>query len=140
LKDFQYEFPEDVQLVFKQFPLNSIHTEAQIAAEASLAANAQGQFWEFHDLLYANQQALGREDLISYADQLGLDTARFTTDLDNGRWKSAVQADQQDGSRAGVNGTPAIFINGQKYQGPRGFPPEGLEGVARAYLGMGSGN
>jgi len=137
LKEFYYQNPDDVKIVFKQFPLNSIHSEAQISAEASLAANAQGKFWEYHDILFQNQQALTRPDLEMYAEQLGLDMARFKADLDKGIYKTAIRKDMQEGSAAGVNGTPKVYINGRKYSGPRGFPPEGMEGVARAYLGMG---
>lgn len=137
LKDFQALFPNDVQLIYKQFPLRSIHPEAQLAAEASLEAMAQGKFWEYHDILFANQKNLFLPDLQTYAEQVGLDMIQFTEALDTGRHKAAIETDLREGSQAGVSGTPAVYLNGRKYQGPRGFPPEGLEGIARSYLGIG---
>ncbi len=137
LKDFQSVFPDDVQVIFKHFPLRSIHPEAQLASEAALEALAQRKFWEYHDILFANQKALTRPDLVVYAEQLGLDMVAFTQALDSGKYKAEIQRDLQEGTRAGVSGTPSVYMNGQKYQGPRGFPIEGLEGVARSYLGMG---
>ena len=137
LKDFQALFPNDVQLIFKQFPLRSIHPEAQLAGEASLEAMEQGKFWEYHDILFANQKKLFREDLEIFAEQIGLDMVKFRAALDSGKHKAAIETDMREGSRAGVSGTPAVYMNGRKYQGPRGFPPEGLEGIARSYLGIG---
>lgn len=136
LKEFQARFPNDVRLVYKQFPLASIHNNAQLAAEASMAAHEQGKFWEYHDLLFANQKAIERPDLERYAEQLGLDMAKFKASIDTGKWKPFIDREMADGSRAQVGGTPSIFLNGQRYQGPRGYPPEGLEAVSRTYLGL----
>ena len=136
MKDFQKHFPNDVRFVYKLFPLTSIHDKAQLAAEAALAAGAQGKFWEYHDLLYANQQALDRPSLEKYAEQLGLDLARFKKELDDGTHKAKIARDTQDAQAAGIGGTPSIYLNGRKYQGPRGYPAEGLEAVARQYLGL----
>jgi len=137
LKDFQAQFPNDVQLVYKQMPLRSIHPEAQLAAEASLEAMEQGKFWEYHDILFANQKNLFRPDLETFAQQIGMDMIKFTEALDTGKHKAAIETDMREGGQAGVTGTPAVYLNGRKYQGPRGFPPEGLEGIARSYLGIG---
>lgn len=101
-----------------------------------MEADVQGKFWEYHALLYENQQSLGRPELESYAERLGLDMSQFKQALDSGKHTAAVKADVQEGARAGVRGTPTVFINGRRYQGPRGYPPEGLEAVARAYLGL----
>ena len=136
IKEFQKRFPKDVRIVYKQMPLN-IHDNAQIAAEASMAAAAQGKFWEYHDVLFNNQQALTRPDLEKYAGQIGLDVAKFKKDLDAGVGKQLISRDSQEGANAGVSGTPSVFINGMRYQGPRGYPPEGLEAVARTYFGLG---
>ena len=136
IKDFQKRFPNDVRIVFKHMPL-SIHDNAQLASEASMVAAAQGKFWEYHDVLFANQQALTRPDLEKYAGQIGLDVPKFKKDLDAGVGKALVSRDAQEGGSAGVSGTPSVFINGMRYQGPRGYPPEGLEAVARAYFGLG---
>ncbi|GMV38656.1 MAG: hypothetical protein AMXMBFR64_03720 [Myxococcales bacterium] len=136
LKEFQARFPNDVRIVFKNFPLTSIHPKAQLASEAAMAAHEQGKFWEYHDLLFANQKVLDRPDLERYAEQLGLDMGKFRAALDSGKWKPFMEREMADGARAQVGGTPSIFLNGQRYQGPRGYPPEGLEAVARTYLGL----
>jgi protein-disulfide isomerase len=108
---------KSVRFVWRQFPLDTIHEHAQEAAEASLAAEAQGKFWEFHRQLFDNQNRLTREDLVGYAEAVGLDTAAFTRALDDGTYKDAVQADQTDGNVVGVQGTPTFFINGVPYRG-----------------------
>jgi protein-disulfide isomerase len=136
IHEFAKRFPNDVRIVYKHMPLD-IHDHAKLAAEASMAAMAQGKFWEYHDILFANQQALDRPDLEKYAGQAGLDVARFKKDLDAGVGKALIARDTQEGQSNGVSGTPSVFINGMKYQGPRGYPPEGLEAVARVYFGLG---
>lgn len=100
-----------VRFVFRQFPL-SFHQQAHLAAEASLAAHAQGKFWEFHDKLFANQKALGREDLDKYAEEIGLDMAKFKAALDDGTYKKAVDDELALGKEVFVEGTPTMFING----------------------------
>ena len=136
LKIFQKNNPKNVKVVYKHMPLTSIHPEAQLASEASMAAHEQGKFWEYHDKLYANQQALTRPDLERYAQELKLNMGKFKSALDSGKFKSFVQTDASEGQAAGISGTPSVYINGYKYQGPRGYPPDGLEGVARMYLGL----
>jgi protein-disulfide isomerase len=107
-------FPKDVRLVFKQFPLDS-HAQAEFGAEASLAAQAQGKFWEMHDRLYAGFPDLARKTVMRYAKEIGLDVNRFTADLDSHKFKARVMAEEQEGETAGVGGTPTFFINGKKY-------------------------
>lgn len=136
VKAFQALYPDKVAFVFKHMPLTSIHPKAQLASEAAAEAQDQGKFWEYHDLLFANQKALDRPNLEQYAQQIGLDMAKFKEALDSGKHKSRIQADMMQARRGGVTGTPAVYIAGQKYQGPRGYPPEGLEAVARAYGGL----
>ncbi|MFT5431676.1 MAG: protein-disulfide isomerase, partial [Myxococcota bacterium] len=136
VKAFQALYPNKVAFVFKHMPLTSIHPKAQLASEAAAEAQDQGKFWEYHDLLFANQKALERPNLEQYAQQLGLDMAKFKEALDSGKHKARIAADMAQAQRAGVTGTPAVYVAGQKYQGPRGYPPEGLEAVARAYGGM----
>jgi len=109
-------FPKDVRLVFKQFPLDS-HAQAEFGAEASLAAQAQGKFWEMHDRLYGGFPDLARKTVMRYAKEIGLDVNRFTADLDSHKFKSRVMAEEQEGETAGVGGTPTFFINGKKYNG-----------------------
>ncbi len=135
IEAFQKRFPNDVKVIYKHMPL-TIHDNAQIAAEASMAAAAQGKFWEYHDILFANQQALTQPDLERYAQQAGLDVNKFKADLAAGVGKQLIQRDNNEGGQAGVTGTPSVFINGMRYQGPRGYPPEGLEAVARVYFGL----
>lgn len=113
-------YGDKVRLVFRQFPLD-FHKQAQKAAEASLCANDQGKFWDMHDKLFANQSALGVDDLKKYAGELKLDTAKFNTCLDSGEKAATVKADQADGSKVGVNGTPAFFINGIMLSGAQPF-------------------
>ncbi len=109
-------YPKDIKLVFKQFPLE-IHSEAQLAAEASLAANAQGKFWPMHDKLFANFRKLSRDNIFLWAKESGLDMEKFKVDLQSGRFRPAVEKDVKDGFEAGVQGTPTFFINGQRYSG-----------------------
>ncbi len=101
-----------IRFVFKEFPLSSIHPYAELAAEAALAANAQGEFWPYHNMLYANQSALGESDLEGYAKQLGLDVAKFDAALNDHTYASAVAADVAQGTRVGVDATPTFFVNG----------------------------
>jgi protein-disulfide isomerase len=101
-----------IRFVFEEFPLTQIHPYAELASEAALAANAQGKFWPYHNLLYANQGALGRESLDSYAMQLGLDMTAFDAALDDHTYAAAVAAEEAYGVKLGVQGTPTFFVNG----------------------------
>jgi protein-disulfide isomerase len=107
----RHNFPDKVQLVFRQFPI-PFHEHAQLAAEASLAAADQGKFWQFHDKVFANQRAIARENLEAYAREVGLDMARFKNALDKGTFRSAVDADYALGKTVNVEGTPTMFLNG----------------------------
>jgi protein-disulfide isomerase len=109
-------YPKDVKLIYKQFPL-SMHPHAQLAAEASLAANEQGKFWPMYDALFRNYRRLSRPNILALAAQLGLDVRKFTADLDSGKYKAAITKDLADGEAAGVYGTPAFYINGRQYNG-----------------------
>ena len=109
-------FPNDVRLVYKQFPLES-HSQAALASRASLAAHAQGKFWPLHDRMYANSRAINREAVLGWAKEFGLDMAKFTKVFDAPETQAAVDRDLADGGRAGVSATPTIYINGKKYQG-----------------------
>ena len=114
------EYPNKVQVVFKHQPL-AFHKDAPLAAEASLAAHSQGKFWEFHDLLFANQKAIQRADLEKYAEQLGLNMGKFKADLDGGKFKKAVENDMAQARSAGISGTPSFLINGKKFVGAQPF-------------------
>ncbi len=113
-------YPTQVRFAFKHYPL-PMHKESPLAHEAALAAAEQGKFWEMHDLLFATQDKLTRDDLIAKAAQLHLDVARFTKDLDTHRFKPQVDADRQEGNRLGVDGTPFFFINGHAISGAVGL-------------------
>jgi predicted DsbA family dithiol-disulfide isomerase/Skp family chaperone for outer membrane proteins len=117
LKQVEKNYPETVRIVYRQFPLANIHPHAMKAAEASLCANEQKKFWEFHDSMFGNQQELSVPDLKQRAVDLKLDAQAFNQCLDSGRHSTTIQADVQEGSRAGVTGTPAIFINGRLLSG-----------------------
>jgi len=102
--------------VFKEFPLDT-HSQAGLAAEAALAAHAQGKFWPMHDKMYANFRDLSQKNIFKWAEEIGLDVVRFTADLNSGKYKAAVEKDMNDGLQAGVAGTPTIFVNGKRYNG-----------------------
>lgn len=102
-----------VRFVFRQFPL-AFHQNAHLAAEAALAAHAQGKFWEYHDKLYANQTKLEREALESYAKQMGLDMKRFQKALDKKEFAAKVDSDVKLGGDIKVQGTPTLYINGKR--------------------------
>jgi protein-disulfide isomerase len=110
------QYAGKVRLVFRQFPLD-FHEKAPKAAEAALCANEQKKFWEFHDLLFKNQDKLGLEDLKAHATSLGLDVAKFNECLDSGKMKKTVDDDAAAGKKVGVTGTPAFFINGTMLSG-----------------------
>jgi protein-disulfide isomerase len=113
-------YPTQVRFAFKSYPL-PFHKESQLAHEAALAAGEQGKFWEMHDLLFASQDKLSRDDLVEKARLLHMDIARFTAALDDHRFKTAVDADRQEGERLGVDGTPFFFINGRALSGAADF-------------------
>ncbi len=119
-------YPNDLKLIFKQYPLDS-HPQASISAAASLAAHAQGKFWPMHDVMFANRQKLSRQSILGWAKDIGLDMKRFTADLDSEAIRKAVLRDQADGDKAGVEGTPTVFLNGQKYNGD--LAPDAIKSV-----------
>jgi diadenylate cyclase len=118
LRELQERAGERVRFVFRHFPLDSAHPRARRAAQAAEAAATQGRFWEMHDLLYERQDELGEEYLMRYAAELGLDLGRFEEDLanDNHAWR--IEEDRLGGERAGVGGTPALFVNSVRHAGP----------------------
>jgi 2-hydroxychromene-2-carboxylate isomerase len=110
-------YPAQVKLVFKQYPLE-FHPQAALAAAAALAAQKQGKFWQMHDALFAAHDQLSRDKVFELARQNGLDMKRFETDLNSTAVREEIMRDVQDGDKAGVEGTPTLFINGQRYNGP----------------------
>src|SRR5438093_684274 len=109
-----------VRLVYRDFPL-PMHAQARPASEAASCANAQGKFWEYHATLFANQTALGEDQLKEYAKNVGLDAAKFDQCLKDKPFKAAIDKDVADGEKVGVNGTPAFFINGRMLSGALPF-------------------
>ena len=116
LDEVRAKYGDKVRIVFRQYPL-SMHQNAQKAAEAALCAHEQGKFWELHDAMFADQNALGVEQLKATAAALGLEADAFNSCLDSGKSAAAVQADLKDGAAAGVDGTPAMFVNGRFLNG-----------------------
>jgi protein-disulfide isomerase len=106
-----------IKLVFMQFPLSSIHENAEKAAEASECAFEQNKFWEYQTVLFQHQETLTADNLKQYAKDLGLDATKFDTCLDSGKMAAVVQKDFQAGQAVGVRGTPAFFVNGQLVSG-----------------------
>ena len=112
-------YPDDIRLVFRHFPISTTHPHAKMAAEAAESAGAQGKFWEMHDMLFTHQDRLEFEDLRRYAHALGLDLRRFDEEMREHVYEPEVRRDVRRGIQDGVNGTPTIFINGLRYDGPR---------------------
>jgi protein-disulfide isomerase len=109
-----------VRFVFRQFPL-PMHPQARGAAVAALAANAQGKFWEFHDELFKNQQALAAPNLEEHAKKIGLNLAQFKKSLDDKAFAEQVDADMKLGEQVQVQGTPTMFLNGARIENPTDF-------------------
>ena len=109
-------FPNDLRVVFKQFPLEE-HSDAALAAEASLAAHAQGKFWPLHDRIFKHTGRITRQQLAAWAMETGIDLARFNREMDAGKYRATVKQEAQEGTLAGVQGTPSFFLNGRQYRG-----------------------
>jgi protein-disulfide isomerase len=117
VKEVQSRLGDQLRFVFRNFPITTSHPHAELAAEAAEAADAQGKFWEMHDLLYENQQQLEEADLHRYAEQLGLDVDRFDDELTRHAHAERVREDFMSGVRSGVNGTPTFYVNGVRHDG-----------------------
>ena len=117
VKAVQQSLGNQLRVVFRHFPIRESHPHAEHAAEAAEAAAAQDRFWPMHDMLFENQDALEDSDLVAYADEIGVDTARFEEELVSGMYVSRVDEDFSTGVRSGVNGTPTFFVNGERFDG-----------------------
>ena len=133
MKQLVEKFPDKIRFVFKNHPLPNIHKHAELAAEAAVAAKAQGKFWEMHDLLFAFRDALERPDLEGYAESVGLDMDRFRADLDNRVHAVRVAQEAQEAIDIGATGVPAVFVNGLYIKGAK--PLEVYEKAVLAALG-----
>jgi protein-disulfide isomerase len=120
VKQIKEKYGDKVRFVFRQFPL-SFHQNAHLAAEAALAANAQNKFWEYHDKLFANQNALDRASLEKYAKEVGLKPAEFKKALDDKQFAAKADADMKLGQDVAVQGTPTMFLNGKRVDNPTDF-------------------
>ncbi len=103
---------------FRNFPLTEVHEYAMAAAEAAEAAGAQGKFWQMHDTIYTHQDELDVDHLYQFAQSIDLDMDEFDRDMIDHTFEDRIHADFQSGVRSGVNGTPTLFINGTRYDGP----------------------
>jgi protein-disulfide isomerase len=114
-------FGDNLQFVFRHFPLSQAHPNAESAAEAAEYAGAHGRFWEMHDGIYENQDRLGLPLLFALVGALGLSESDLRNALVNGEYEPKVRGDFLGGVRSGVNGTPTFFINGQRHDGSYAF-------------------
>ena len=130
LKQLKQEFGPNLNFVFRNLPLTTIHKNALVAAQAAEAARMQNRFWEMHDLLYENQD-LWKDDINpqsifwKFASDLGLDTARFSSDMADKQVKLRIEADESAAAELGVNGTPTVIIDGRQLR-PEVTNPEGI--------------
>jgi protein-disulfide isomerase len=130
LKKLKQEFGPNLNFVFRNLPLSSIHKNALAAAQAAEAARVQGHFWEMHDLLYENQD-LWKDDtnprvtFLKFAGDIGLDTQRFLHDLEDKQVQLRIDVDKEAATRLGIDGTPTVLIEGRKLR-PEATTPEGI--------------
>lgn len=132
MREVAKNYPKDVKWVFKHFPLESIHPHARKAAEASECAAEQGKFWEYLDYMFENQTQLNFDFIKTAAANLKLDTKKFNSCYDTGKYKAKVDADYKEGVKYGVNGTPGNFINGQS--APGAIPYSQFESMIKSNL------
>jgi protein-disulfide isomerase len=125
-------YPKDVRLVFKQFPLTSIHPQAMPSSKAALAAGRQGKFWEMHKLIFENQRQLGPEKFAEFAEKLQLDVPQFQKDMESPEILAQINREMQEGKAADVTGTPTIFVNGKRLMN-RSF--DGFKQMIEASIG-----
>lgn len=130
-------YPNDVQVVYRHFPLISIHKNALLSAQAAEAAGLQGKFWEMHDMLFNSQRSWSsnpnpKELFVRYANSLGLDTQKFEVDIISEEVKEKVQADLREAQQMGLNKTPTLFLNGKEISHPGSY--SGFEALIKAEL------
>lgn len=117
IKQVMARYPDDIYFIYRDFPITEIHPESLKAALAGQCAWEQGNFWDLHDLLFANQDNLDDKKIINLAAQAGLDLDRFANCLDNKKYLEEVLIDFEDGINLGVAGTPTFFVNGYSVSG-----------------------
>lgn len=121
LKKIREAYGDKVRLVWKDFPLTQIHPQAFKAGEAAHCAGDQGKFWEYHDRLFGNQEALQPSDLKEHAETLGLDPTAFNTCLDTSKYGERVRDGVAEGTRLGVASTPTLYVNGRMVSGAQPY-------------------
>ena len=117
IKKIESDMGDNLRFVFRHFPYSRLHPHAELAAQAAEAAGAQGKFWEMHEALFENQEALELDDLIARAKKLDLDVEEFREALKNETYLDRVRTDFRSGVQNGVFSTPGIFINGIRHNG-----------------------
>jgi protein-disulfide isomerase len=117
VKEIQKKFGKNLRFVFRNFPIVESHPHAGIAAMTAEFAAPHDKFWEMHDMLYVNQEALEMADLINYATSLGLSAEELKKSIENQTFGPKIEADFMGGVRSGVNGTPCFYINGNRHLG-----------------------
>ena len=122
VKRVEKHFGKQLRFVFRNFPLNQIHPEAESAAETAEFAGTHDKFWEMHDLLFANQERLSSSLFPELAKKLKLPADALEKALESGEYSARVGADFSSGVRSGVNVTPTFFINGRRHDGPFEYP------------------
>jgi len=120
-KRLQTHFGKQLRFVFRNFPLSEVHPHAELAAVTAEFAADHKHFWEMHDLIYENQQSLSNSFLLGLAETLGLSMSELEKAIENETYVSKIRKDFMSGVKSGVNGTPTLFINGQRYNGPFEF-------------------
>ena len=117
IKRLQKSLRKKLRFVFRNFPLTESHPYALVAAQAAEAAALQGKFWEMHNMIFENQEALDPEILPVWADKIGLDVNQFVKAVNEGKVTKRIEEDYAGGEESGVDGTPSFFINGTRYDG-----------------------
>ena len=132
LKNLLAKYEGRVSLAYRDFPLRGMHGQAELGAESARCAGEQNKFWEYHDLLFENPEKINRDGLLALARTLRLDDKQFESCLSSGKYRPQVERDLQDGIRAGVLGTPAIFVDGVLVSGAE--PQAAFERIIEAHL------
>ncbi len=116
IRELLSDFGGELRYVWRHLPLNDVHPHAQLAAEASEAAGAQGKFWEMHDMMLAHQDELTLRQIVGHAQELGLDIDKFKEHLRKRKGAPRIAEDVESADMSGVSGTPSFFINGHRHQ------------------------
>jgi protein-disulfide isomerase len=127
------EYPGEIRLVFRNFPIPQLHPHAEQAAEAAEAAAAQGRFWDMYDLLLRDGARLDLDSLLGYAERLSLDVSRLQNEVLGNVYATRIERDVREGIQSGVNATPKFYVNGARIDGK--VPLEGLFAAVEQAVG-----